>query len=114
MCWVQSEVSEHGGVKKIMQSHFEKWFFRERNIFLILFDLSIGGKKSSGSLAPENGAETCQLVTGRRRSGVSKPTSERSRARVARFFLVQIYQNGKNIPNDHKLYQKAVNYTKWS
>jgi hypothetical protein len=35
------------------------------------------------------------------------------RARVARFFLVQICQNGKNVPNDHKLYQKAVNYTKW-
>jgi hypothetical protein len=26
--------------------------------------------------------------------------------------LVQTYQNGKNIPNDHKLCQKAVNYTK--
>jgi choline-glycine betaine transporter len=34
--------------------------------------------------------------------------------RVARFFLVQTYQNGKKyIPNDLKLYQKAVNYTKW-
>jgi hypothetical protein len=32
--------------------------------------------------------------------------------RVARFFLVQTYQNGKNIPNDQKLYKKAVNYTK--
>jgi hypothetical protein len=34
-------------------------------------------------------------------------------SRVARFFLVQKYQNGKNVPNDHKLYQTAVNYTKW-
>jgi hypothetical protein len=33
--------------------------------------------------------------------------------RVARFFLVQIYQIGKNITNDHKLYQTAINYTKW-
>jgi hypothetical protein len=33
--------------------------------------------------------------------------------RVARFFLFQTYQNGKNIPNDHKLYQNAVSYTKW-
>jgi TPR repeat protein len=33
--------------------------------------------------------------------------------RAARFFLVQTYQNGKNIPNDHKLYQTAINYTKW-
>jgi hypothetical protein len=34
-------------------------------------------------------------------------------ARVARFFLVQTYQIGKNITNDHKLYQTAINYTKW-
>jgi TPR repeat protein len=32
--------------------------------------------------------------------------------RVARFFLAQTYQNGKNIPNDCKLYQSAINYTK--
>jgi hypothetical protein len=39
--------------------------------------------------------------------------------RVARFFLVQIYKTWKNIPNDHKLYQKGhelyqmtTNYTK--
>jgi hypothetical protein len=35
------------------------------------------------------------------------------RNRVARFFLVQTYQNGKNIPNDHKLYQMAIKYSKW-
>jgi hypothetical protein len=34
-------------------------------------------------------------------------------SRVARFFLFQTYQNGKNIPNDQKLYKKAINYTKW-
>jgi hypothetical protein len=34
--------------------------------------------------------------------------------RVARFFSVQTYQNGKNNPNDHTLYQKTINYTKWS
>jgi hypothetical protein len=41
---------------------------------------------------------------------------------VARFFLVQTYQNGKNIsndhklhiPNGHKLYQMAIKYSKWS
>jgi signal transduction histidine kinase len=32
--------------------------------------------------------------------------------RVARFFLIQTYQNGKNIPNDHKLYQTTIKYTK--
>jgi hypothetical protein len=32
--------------------------------------------------------------------------------RVARVFLVQTYQNGKNIPNDHKIYQTALNITK--
>jgi hypothetical protein len=31
--------------------------------------------------------------------------------RVARFSLVQTYQNGKNIPNDHKLYQTAIHYS---
>jgi hypothetical protein len=29
------------------------------------------------------------------------------------FFLVQKYQNGKNIPNGHKLYQTSMKYTKW-
>jgi hypothetical protein len=41
---------------------------------------------------------------------------------VARFFLVQTYQNGKyitndhklHIPNGHKLYQMAIKYSKWS
>jgi hypothetical protein len=33
--------------------------------------------------------------------------------RVARFFLVQAYQIGKNITNDNILYQTAMNYTKW-
>jgi hypothetical protein len=34
--------------------------------------------------------------------------------RVARFFLVQTYQNAKNIPNDHILvYQTVIKYTKW-
>jgi hypothetical protein len=35
------------------------------------------------------------------------------RIRVARFFLVQTFQIGKNATNDHKLYQTAINYTKW-
>jgi hypothetical protein len=33
--------------------------------------------------------------------------------RVARFFLVQTYQIGENVTDDHKLYQTAINYTKW-
>jgi hypothetical protein len=33
------------------------------------------------------------------------------RDRVARFFSVQNTQNGKNIPNDNKMYQKAIKYT---
>jgi hypothetical protein len=33
--------------------------------------------------------------------------------RVARFFLAQTYQNGKNIPDGHKLYQMAVNCSKY-
>jgi hypothetical protein len=34
-------------------------------------------------------------------------------SRVARFFPFQIYQNGKNVTNVHKLYQTGINYTKW-
>jgi hypothetical protein len=37
--------------------------------------------------------------------------------RAARFSLVQTNQNGKNIPDDHNLYQTtiiAVKYSKWS
>jgi hypothetical protein len=33
--------------------------------------------------------------------------------RVAKFFLFQTYQIGKNITNDHKLYKTGINYTKW-
>jgi hypothetical protein len=32
-------------------------------------------------------------------------------SRVARFFLVQTFQIGKNITNDHKLYQLAIKYS---
>jgi hypothetical protein len=42
-----------------------------------------------------------------------KITTKCSVSRVARFFLIQIYQIGKNMTNDHKLYQTAINYTKW-
>jgi hypothetical protein len=34
-------------------------------------------------------------------------------SRVARFFLVQHTKTGKNIPNNHKIYQLATKYTKW-
>jgi hypothetical protein len=39
--------------------------------------------------------------------------------RAARFLLMQhtkagkSYQKGKNIPNDHKIYQMTMKYTKW-
>jgi hypothetical protein len=33
--------------------------------------------------------------------------------RVARLVFVQTYQNGKNLPHDHKLYQTVIDYTKW-
>jgi hypothetical protein len=44
---------------------------------------------------------------------VWSPELPRVCTRVARLFLVQKYQKRKNIPNVHKLYQKAVNYIKW-
>jgi hypothetical protein len=34
---------------------------------------------------------------------------EVAQARVARFLLVQTYQNGKNLPKDHKVYQTVIN-----
>jgi hypothetical protein len=33
-------------------------------------------------------------------------------SRVARFFFVQHTKTGKNIPNNHKIYQIATKYTK--
>jgi hypothetical protein len=39
--------------------------------------------------------------------GPARPTG------VARFFSDTIYQNGENIPNDHKIYHSAKKYTKW-
>jgi hypothetical protein len=33
-------------------------------------------------------------------------------ARVARFFLGTKYQNGKNIPNYHKIFPVSIKYTK--
>jgi hypothetical protein len=34
-------------------------------------------------------------------------------SRDARFIVVQRYQNGKNIPKDHKIYQTYINERKW-
>jgi hypothetical protein len=34
-------------------------------------------------------------------------------SRVARFFLVQHTKTGKNVPNNHKIYQMATKHTKW-
>jgi hypothetical protein len=34
-------------------------------------------------------------------------------SRVARFCMVQTYQNVINVPYDHNLNQTAINYTKW-
>jgi hypothetical protein len=59
-------------------------------------------------LSRENGRQTKS-----RDENGGNQVSDSTEARVARFFMVQTYQNGKNIPNDHKLYQTAINYTKW-
>jgi hypothetical protein len=47
------------------------------------------------------------------RQSSARHVKVRLQSRVARFFLIQTYQIGKNITNDHKLYQMALNYTKW-
>jgi hypothetical protein len=52
------------------------------------------------------------------KSSPSKKIEEASKknttfpSKVARFFLVRIYQNGKTVPNEQKLYQMNKNYTK--
>jgi hypothetical protein len=33
--------------------------------------------------------------------------------RVARFFLVHDTKTGKNVPNEHKMYQMVIKYPKW-
>jgi hypothetical protein len=33
--------------------------------------------------------------------------------RVARFFLVQFYQGGENIPGDYKIIKMPIKYTQW-
>jgi hypothetical protein len=40
--------------------------------------------------------------------------SVRFATRVARVFLVIITQTGKNVPNEHKMYQMNTKCTKWS
>jgi hypothetical protein len=40
-------------------------------------------------------------------------SSNMLRSRVARFLLVQNTKKGRSIPNDHKIYQKAIKYFKW-
>jgi hypothetical protein len=44
-----------------------------------------------------------------------KPSGNRlmSLAQGCQIFLGTIYQNGKNLPNDHNMHKIAVKYTKW-
>jgi hypothetical protein len=42
------------------------------------------------------------------------PLASRTYLKVCQIFLGTTYQNGGNVPNDHKMYQKATKYTKWS
>jgi hypothetical protein len=34
-------------------------------------------------------------------------------AQGCQIFIGATYQNGKNIPNDHKIYQMAIQFNKW-
>jgi hypothetical protein len=84
--------------------------------------LSAGQK--SGSHAKKLNANKCDVVAafvcnGRRFLCWHTIPLSCSSSRVARFVFVQTYQNGKKytkwpqtIPNGHKLYQMAVNYSK--
>jgi hypothetical protein len=42
--------------------------------------------------------------------GEPNETAIKVSTRVARFYLVETYQTVINIPNENKLYQKAINY----
>jgi hypothetical protein len=54
-----------------------------------------------------------QIATGQSASSsepqepTNKPTSSRVGFRVARFFLVRDSKTGKNVPNEHKMYQNS-------
>jgi hypothetical protein len=43
----------------------------------------------------------------------NEPCRKKLVAKVARFFFVQNTKTGKNIPNDHKIYQMAIKYFLW-
>jgi hypothetical protein len=41
------------------------------------------------------------------------PWRRRDAVQGCQIFLSTTYQNGKNMPNDHTIYQMATKYTKW-
>jgi hypothetical protein len=87
-----------------------------KNFFLYKNELCV---HNSGTYASEHSGHSIGSRIGLDKITFSTRKSEiclsvcRSDTRVARFFLVQTYQNEKNIPNGHELYQTAIYYTKW-
>jgi hypothetical protein len=43
----------------------------------------------------------------------NRPSFFGKQSRVARFFLVQHTKTGKNLQNDQKIYQMAINFFQW-
>jgi hypothetical protein len=80
-------------------------FFCKRNI-----ELHFGEKKNVGSYSLAK--QGCQIFH-RQKTKIGSKITKMAMTRAARFFLVQTNQNLKYIPNDHKVYQTAMNYTKW-
>jgi hypothetical protein len=77
----------------------------------------IGGKKSAYERNHRLRPKRVELSVSRTHTDLvsSEPAfnAKSPKVRVARFFLLQTYQIGKNISNDHKLCQTAINYSKW-
>jgi hypothetical protein len=44
---------------------------------------------------------------------IGSPWFDGNRLQSCQIFLSTTYQNGKNIPNNHEIYQMATKYTKW-
>jgi hypothetical protein len=66
----------------------------------------------SGSGLSGDGYEQIKRMVAFGFAAVLQPTAIGFGSRVARFILVQTYQNGENVPNDNKLYQTAIFFTK--
>jgi hypothetical protein len=114
---------------RVASSFFVKWEDSERTFFTLFPIFPRKRRLASLKLFSYSCSETDDMnflcnLSGRGRAECLQCEDSALWSRVARFFLVQAYQNGKNIPNCHKIYQIATKhnhkiyqivtkYTKW-